>query len=380
MENVARNNAQVIITAAFIFAVGIVAITALLNGLIFSQDIASRDDGVMERSVVGAEGDVRDTVGMAMTGDRGTPSDAADEYETYLRSFETVLQERLADNGRSISLTPVTETESWALGQRCSPDVSDCTFLNENGDDTWTAIDDPDDNPFEPSGGRNKMMFNVTEPDPSFNHEFRVSVTEDGSKYMFDALSEDTSQNDEQDWGMVVRSDIPVIGNPVITFEYNNSASAPISDTVEWDDIGKEYAVIEVFNGTSTTITGTGATPTGTINGQESISGWSDVNFPDPVADQNGHLNFSTTGDSIEGSYDIRVSSGFRDDEDELEGPCDAPANDGCTDFSQGDRELYAIGVVHNSSVGMNYYGDNVEHSTNINETLEQDSLILGDR
>jgi hypothetical protein len=354
MENVEKGveSAQAIIVAAFLIGVGILVLSALLNGLIFSQDLASRDDGAEERSVIEFSQDAEEAVSTAMTGNRTTPDDAEDEFDDFMNLYEEGLIQRYTSRQRAVSIEPTNFTDlstgdgtlAWAIGQRCDVDdaTTNCDFVNATGDANWQVV--------EKSGGGvfagdspYKLEFSVSRP--SSGDVFVVNATDTGGFSVPPPLSSDG-------WNMTV-------DNSDIEFSEVGGGSSSYS----WSDIDGDRARIEVMNET--------------IDGEKNVGGTVDT--------QSGALDSNIVqvvfqgGDAVNGTYDIRIDAGVS--ESDINGPCDTTP-DVCELTEDGDdRDLYSVGVVHEvSGIEASYVDLDISHTTEIDHTLEQKDMILEDR
>jgi hypothetical protein len=361
MENVKKSAeaAQAIIVAAFLIGIGILVLSSLLNGLIFSQDLASRDSGAEERTVIEFVQDAEEAVGMAMTGNRTTPADAEDEFEDYINLYETELIERYTSRQRAVSLGPtgsdsylnlsdISSTRAWALGQRCDINdaTTDCSFQNESYNSAnWQVVDEDDafagDSPY-------KLEFTVEQPSSG---EFVVNVTDDTSTFLGIPIGAD------ENWKMNVT-------NSEIAFKHEVFGVSLDSDSYDWSDIDGSRARIEVMNGT--------------INGKDTIGGDS-VDTKSSELDDDLEQMFFEQGDAVQGTYDIRLSDSV--DSGDITGPCDSTP-DVCELIENGDdRDLYNVGVVHEvNGIEASYVDGDISHTSEIDETLEQEDMILEDR
>ena len=355
MENVSerKEKAQAIIVAAFIIAVGILVLSSLLNGLIFSQDLASRDSGAEERSVIEFVQGAEEAVGIAMTGNRTTPADAEDEFDLYMNLYETEIIERYTSRQRAVSFGPTgsdeylnlsdlpSSTSAWVLGQRCDIDdaTTNCDFVNENGDSNWQVVEDSDafdgDSPY-------KLEFNLARP--SSGDEFVVNASDGGGF----AVPPPFSNNG---WEMIVDNS---------NIKFNELGPAGSTSSYSWSsDIDGNRAHIEVMNGT---IDGTSV---------DTKSGLLDNNIEQMIIQQ---------GDVTNGTYDIRIDAGLSDPDD-IAGPRNS-RHDDCELIENGDdRDLYNVGVVHEvNGIEASYADRDISHTTEIDHTLEQEDMILEDR
>ena len=360
MENVrsSAEAAQAIIVAAFLIGIGILVLSALLNGLIFSQDLASRDSGAEERSVIEFVQDAEEAVGIAMTGNRTTPGDAEDEFDDYMKLYEEQLLQRYTSRQRAVSLGPtgsdeylnlsdpgISGTPAWALGQRCDVDnaTTDCSFVNETGDVDWQVVEQ--DSAFD-SDSPYKLEFDLARP-PS-GDEFAVNASDSGTFSLPLPIP-------SEGWTMKVDNS---------NIEFTEDGLFGSSSSYSWSTIGTSRAHIEVMNGS--------------INGKDTIGG-------SPVDTKSGALDGAVEqmifeqGDVTNGTYDIRIDPGVS--ESNINGPCSSTP-DVCELIENGDdRDLYNVGVVHEvSGINANYTDGDISHTTEIDRTLEQEDMILEDR
>jgi len=353
MENVSKSaeKAQALIVAAFIIAIGILVLSSLLNGLIFSQDLATRDDGAEERSVIEFSQDAEEAVGIAMTGNRTTPSNASEEFDDFVKLYGEDLIGRHTERQRSVSLGPtgsdddlnlsdISDTRAWALGQRCDTEnvTTDCDFVNETGSADWQVIKGSEafdgDSPY-------KLEFDISRP--SSGDEFNVNATDDGTFSVPPPFTSDS-------WTMRV-------DNTEITFIEDGLLGG--SSSYSWSsDIDGNRAHVEVMNGT--------------------IDGTS-VDTKSGVLDSNIEQMLFEGGDVVNGTYDIRIDANVLDSD--IAGPCNSTP-DVCELIEDGDgRDLYNVGVVHEvEGIEANYTDGDISHTAEIDRTLEQEDLILEDR
>lgn len=356
MENVENRveSAQAIIVAAFLIGVGILVLSALLNGLIFSQDLASRDDGAEERSVIEFKQDAEEAVSTAMTGNRTTPTDAEDEFDDYMNLYEEELIQRYTSRQRAVSIEPTNFTDlstgdgtlAWAIGQRCDVDnaTTNCDFVNETNDINWQVVQN--DNAFD-SDSPYKLEFDLARP--SSGDEFVVNASDSSTFSLPLPIS-------SEGWTMTV-------SNSNIEFT-EDGLFVGGSSSYSWSDIDGNRAHIEVINGT--------------IDGKDTIGG-------NPVDTKSGALDGAVKqmifeqGDVTNGTYDIRIDAGVS--ESDINGPCDTTP-DVCELIEDGDdRDLYNVGVVHEvSGINANYTDGDISHTSEIDHTLEQQDMILEDR
>jgi len=380
MENVAsredEDGAQAIIIAAFLVAIGILVLSVLLNGLIFSQNLATRDEGADERRILEVNQGTQEAVHTAMTGNRTTPADAEDEFDLFMNLYEEELVEKYSGRQAAVSLGPTgsdsdlnfsdlsSGTRAWALGQRCDLDDSttDCRLENATDESRWNAIEDNTGSAGNAFDSPHRFVFTVERPSPSAD-TFQVdAVRNENAERNFDFFSSDTT---EGDWRMTV-------DNSKIEFEKVDSVLLPpISavltndTTVDWSAVDGDRARIDVLNES--------------INGKDVASiGSSGVS--DATSTYSGELDDTDknymrfwNGSEVEGEYDIRLNDATL--ENDITGPCDAPCSE------TGERGIYAFGVIHEvDGVRASYTSADTTHTTEIGATLRQEDLILEER
>lgn len=355
MENVApgedTDGAQAIIIAAFLVAIGVLVLSVLLNGLIFSQNLATRDEGIDERKILEVNQGTQDAVRTAMTGNRTTPGDAEDEFDLFMTLYEEELLDRYRGRQSAVSLDPkntsdpdVDSTAVWAVGQRCGVSLGSgaCNFTDETGAANWQVTNDTDafdgDSPY-------KMEFNVTRP--STGDEFVVNATDAPGFSVPPPFS-------GQGWRMEV-NDNEIVFSEGGDFPFGSSSS------YDWSDIDGNQARIEVMEER--------------INNQTQING-SAVDTQEQGLDSDIEQVVFENASVVEGTYDIRID----DDTTKIQGPCETTP-DVCELAQTDDRDLYNIGVIHEvEGVRATYTDAGTTHTTEIGATLRQEDLILEER
>lgn len=386
MENVAqegKEDAQAIIIAAFLVAIGILVLSVFLNGLIFSQNLATRDEGADERNILEVNQGTQDAVRTAMTGNRTTPDDAEDEFDLFMNLYEEGVMGKYRGRQSAVSLGPTgsgdsdlnfsdvkssptgTGTLAWALGQKCDLDdsLTDCSIENATGSPDWNAVEDNTGNAGNAFTSPRKFVFTVEKPGPG--DTFQVdAVKNEGAPRNFDTTVDATVG----DWRMVV-------DNNQVKFEKVDSLlpslSPPVvktnTTTVLWGSIDGDTARIDILN---EEIDGEDVASIGSSGPFDATSTYPEEIENDP---DKGYLRF-WDGDVAEGTYDIRIDDAAF--ENDLTGPCDAPCS-----APGGDRGVYAFGVVHEvEGIRANYTDAGTTHTTEIGATLRQEDLILEER
>lgn len=364
MENVTmtrgRERAQAIIIAAFLVAIGVLVLSVFLNGLIFSQNLATRDEGAEERNIMEFTQGTEEAVRAAMTGNRTTPADAEDEFDLFMHVYEEQVRKKYVRRQSAASVGPtgldsdlnlsdVDSTTVWALGQRCgvSPTSGSgkCTFVNSTTTSPeWQVINDSEafdgDSPY-------KMEFNVTRP---VGTDIFVANTTDSDAISFPPPFSGSG------WRMEVNNN-SIVFSQGADFPFGSSSS------YSWSDIDEPYARIEVIEER--------------INNQTKIGG-NTVNTQKGALDSDIEQMVFEGADTVEGTYDIRIDKNTP--QDKIQGPCQTTP-DVCELVRTDDRDLYAVGIVHEvDGVRANYTDADVTHASEIGVTLRQEDLILEDR
>lgn len=355
MENVApredTDGAQAIIIAAFLVAIGILVLSVLLNGLIFSQNLATRDEGIDERKILEVNQGTQDAVRTAMTGNRTTPGDAEDEFDLFMNLYEEELLDRYRGRQSAVSLDPknisnIDSTTVWAVGQRCGVSLGSgaCNFTDETGATNWQVTNDTDafdgDSPY-------RMEFNVTRP--STGTEFVVNATDGPGFSVPPPFASDG-------WRMEV-SDNEIVFSEGSDFPFGSSSS------YDWSDIDGSHARIEVMEER--------------INNKTQING-SAVDTQEQGLDSDIEQVVFENASVVEGTYDIRIDRNT--DVSKIQGPCETTP-DVCELAQTDDRDLYAVGVIHEvDGVRASYTDAGTTHTTEIGATLRQEDLILEER
>jgi hypothetical protein len=320
MENVGKK-AQVIILAGFLLAIGVIAVTLVLNGLIFSQDVASRDDGVPEREVIQFRNSVNETLQEAVTNNGTYSPDVAEmEYERFLNEYEEQVNEQLLRRQAEVvfeeSPSSHDKTVAWAVGQRGVGE-----YTNTTGGAEWVVAEDISD---------------------VYRLDFNVSMSSVGGA--------ETLMN--------FSTGVTNIG-PIVTI--NNGWELDLRETgsgnleVEADGYG-----FETGNGISFTVV--------PDSGHATFSLWEEVEgeFSDPPS----AARFED-GDEIEGSYEFRFDDGATD-----VGPCTAPCRN--SDDSTPPQK-YAVGVVHKAKdIAFEYANRRVTYNETLTVTAKQDEINAG--
>lgn len=386
MENVTlkrdTERAQAVIIAAFLVAIGVLVLSVFLNGLIFSQNLATRDDGAVERNIMEFNQGTEEAVRTAMTGNRTTPADAEEEFDLFMSVYEERIRDNYARRQSAVSLGPTgsdsnlnlsdvsSSTLAWAIGQRCNVGFGggDCNFTNATGSPDWNAIENNTGSSFDTGiafDSPRKFVFTVKQPSSS-TPKFQVDAVRNGNAPKDISLfSPDTT---EGDWRMLIDDD-EIKFQRVDSLIPSTTTVLLNTTTVEWSDVDGDTARIDILNesidGESVTTVGNASSPTATPS-----------TYPDEVENDpdKNYLRF-WDGDVVEGTYDVRLddAAGLEND---ITGPCDAPCS-----VTSSDRGIYAFGVVHEvEGVRANYAAADATHTSEIDVTLRQEDLILEDR
>jgi hypothetical protein len=322
MENVGEKAAQVVILAGFLLAIGVIAVTLVLNGLIFSQDVASRDDGTPERDIMQFQDSVNESLQQAVT-NNGTygPSVAQEEYERFLNGYEERVNSQLARRQAEIVFREQPsvhdKTVAWAVGQRGVGE-----YTNTTGGAEWVVAEDISD---------------------VHRLEFNVSMSSVGG-------AEKTLMN--------FSTGVTNIG-PIVTI--SNGWELDLRETgsgnleVEADGYG-----FETGNGITFTVV--------PDSGHATFSLWEEVEGE--FSDHPSAARFED-GDEIEGNYDFRFDDGATN-----LGPCTAPCRN-----SDGDTppQKYAVGIIHKvRDVGFEYVNRRVSYNASLTVTAEQADINAG--
>lgn len=367
MAHVSRakdDGGQVIILAGFLVAIGIVVLAAFLNGLIFAQDLSTRDDGVKDRQIIGFEQDterfstaVASTVGVNGSGngnvsqdDLFEPGDARDNFNDAVEQYDdnTTRQFESRQAVAQVSTTTVSDDTAWSIGQ------TNGEFQNDSGDTKFRVI--------EAGSERDMVSFEMYVEDPfgSLNlgdETLRISAYEDPLPPQAQADKEGTL------WELSIENN-NLLGDEMVNVSRNTTAGTTTYNQITNPDIqNADNLTVRITpqDGEACLIvdrTGVCEAASGDLE-----PGWLDSDIESVTVQ-----DFSSGGQK-EGSYEMRFEEDLDQGEIEL---CGAP----CVSTS-GDIKVHAVGIVHDTEVDVTYIDSDAEYENSIEVSAEQELFPL---
>lgn len=307
MAEVNRDDrAQMIIIGGLIIALGLVAVATILNGLIFSQNLASRgnqlnDDMVVEIKEVTTNESI-EAIRYTNKHDRDkTPGEAEDMYDAYFVNYSKAVQNLTATRQVHISFDR-SPNGVWSVVQNQSQD-----FTDNSGSSDWNMMSS--------IAVETTYRLNLTDVDHPGANNLTVRLQ--------DSLGTDI-------WRMNLTPSEVVVTDTSTTEKY--SVSYPIT--------------VEVMNGSG------------------SINGSSFDLLSDSIRNENDPYQVRFEGgDMVNGKYHVWFGPGG------ITGLNDGPCNTGLSSDTCTSSSGWIAGVVHNASIDINYFDAKVNYTESFDVT-----------
>jgi len=339
MARIDDERAQVILIGGFLIAIGVVSAILMLNGISYSQTIASQNANAGEFGPVEFSDSAERAVSEAMTGNGTTPGNAEEEFKKYIQSYSKGADDLLSDKAvsadASVPSPSLDTTEAWMVGQR-----QKATFQNATGEDRWIMVEDIDEN--------YRQRFNLSVNDMPLNQGFVLNATQDDdfSGGLFGLFNEG--------W----RLEINRTATDELTLESEDYlASGSVNTAQETETVG-DFAEIDLLN--------------------ESVDGKDNAALTNIDASDADGFRFEEASNGI-GTYEFRFNDITVDFSNSI-GPC---SNGPPPCRTVDGTEKHIVGVVHNitsDAVELDYVGRSTSYSKNIgNMTLDADDVNLGE-
>jgi len=177
-----RDRGQIILVTAFALAVAFVALSVVINGAIFTQNLATRGDTAGGGDALQQRQQAEQMVGDLLEHENGDVSPDAQDLEEAIRELSNASSYQQSVAGRAVDYTAVSTSD----GTRVFQD-NPGNFTNTSGTNNWTVaesvgdtrrfdidvtdtgeLEDPGDDPFA-----------VTLTDPSSGDTWRMVLSED---------------------------------------------------------------------------------------------------------------------------------------------------------------------------------------------------------